>query len=273
MWHHTNAAQRDADHFHQCAGFLAQHARSRCSSRRSLRTIDRRTTMPCCDPDARCSRVRCVCVPPLRAPQVLGPDARLEPRRDGRGGVRVGLGAVDARLVRQLRQPRERLGARRRRDELDLALTPAARARGRSRTGASRSSRRARTTAAPARARARAAAAARAARAEQRALPVARAPRARVRGCCARRGARPLGRTSCATRARRRLPDCATHRAFALDAVPKGANASAGETQYVGATLWDLATWMCAARARARARASARARRIYAADSAPILGT
>ena len=68
-------------------------------------------------------------------------------------------------------------------------------------------------------------------------------------------------------RANGRLPDCATHRAFALDAVPKGANASAGETQYVGATLWDLATWMCAG-ARARARRARRSR-----DSAPILGT
>ena len=46
-------------------------------------------------------------------------------------------------------------------------------------------------------------------------------------------------------RANGRLPDCATHRRFALDPVPKGDNASAGETQYVGARAWDLATWMC----------------------------
>jgi len=27
LWHHLNSGQRDADHFHQGVGFLAQHAK------------------------------------------------------------------------------------------------------------------------------------------------------------------------------------------------------------------------------------------------------
>ena len=29
LWHHLNSGQRDADHFHQGVGFLAQHAKVR----------------------------------------------------------------------------------------------------------------------------------------------------------------------------------------------------------------------------------------------------
>lgn len=46
VWHHVNAAQRDADHFHQGAGFFAQHARVTLQFEASLRALDPALSLP-----------------------------------------------------------------------------------------------------------------------------------------------------------------------------------------------------------------------------------
>jgi len=40
IWHHINAAQRDADHFHQGVGFFVQHARITLQFEAALRAVD-----------------------------------------------------------------------------------------------------------------------------------------------------------------------------------------------------------------------------------------
>ena len=46
LWHHINAGQRDADHFHQGVGFLAQHAKITYMFELSLQSIDSRLSLP-----------------------------------------------------------------------------------------------------------------------------------------------------------------------------------------------------------------------------------
>jgi len=46
LWHHLNSAQRDADHFHQGVGFLAQHAKITRLFELSLQAVDPTIAMP-----------------------------------------------------------------------------------------------------------------------------------------------------------------------------------------------------------------------------------
>jgi len=46
LWHHLNSAQRDADHFHQGVGFLAQHAKVTRLFELSLQAVDPTIALP-----------------------------------------------------------------------------------------------------------------------------------------------------------------------------------------------------------------------------------